>query len=79
MFLLLLLFLFIFIFLNINTACSQEWCPLDGGCRTDLHAAGHQQTNTANAESLQQRQAGHLQHLPMLLEGPKATIAVKTH
>ena len=45
----------------------REWGLLDGGCRADVPAAGYQQTDIRDAEDLQQREACHLQHLPMLM------------
>lgn len=50
-------------------ACHREWCSLDGGRGANLPPAGHQQTDIRDAEDLQQRQACHFQHLPMLSQG----------
>lgn len=50
-------------------ACPREWRSPDGGCRANLLPAGYQQTDTGDAEDLQQTKARHIQYLPMLPQG----------
>lgn len=46
-----------------------EWSEADGWCRADVLPARHQQADLGNAEKIQQREADHFQHLPVLPEG----------
>lgn len=44
----------------------------NGGCRADVLPARHQPADLGNAEEIQQREAHHIQHLPVLPEGDAA-------